>query len=114
MILTLKNKWKTRLNHVSLEWIKDFCQRWNIQEFALFGSVLRDDFNYFSDLDILLEFKPESNLDLFDLVRMKRELEEKFERSVDIIEKKMLENPYRQAEIFKTYQVIYSLQKSDF
>jgi hypothetical protein len=108
MIITLKNEWQSRLNNVSLEWINNFCQRWCIQEFSLFGSVLREDFNDLSDIDILLEFKPESNLDLFDLVRLKRELENKFDRSVDIIEKKMLENPYRKAEILNTYHIIYS------
>jgi predicted nucleotidyltransferase len=34
--------------------IKEFCQRWQITEFALFGSVLRDDFRPDSDIDVLV------------------------------------------------------------
>ena len=37
------------------ELIEDFCQRWNIKEFYLFGSVLRDDFNEQSDIDIMVQ-----------------------------------------------------------
>ncbi|WP_375328771.1 nucleotidyltransferase family protein [Microcystis sp. BLCC-F210] len=33
------------------EKIADFCQRWQVTEFALFGSVLRDDFRPDSDID---------------------------------------------------------------
>ena len=31
-----------------------FCQKWQITEFALFGSILRDDFTANSDVDILV------------------------------------------------------------
>ena len=30
-----------------------FCLRWNVQEFSLFGSVLREDFAPTSDIDVL-------------------------------------------------------------
>ncbi len=33
-----------------------FCQKWQVIEFALFGSVLREDFNDQSDIDILVSF----------------------------------------------------------
>jgi predicted nucleotidyltransferase len=42
---------------VSLDAIAQFCQRWNIIEFALFGSVLRDDFHPESDVDVLVAFE---------------------------------------------------------
>jgi predicted nucleotidyltransferase len=38
--------------------LADFCRRWHISEFALFGSMLRDDFDLDSDLDILVTFAP--------------------------------------------------------
>jgi predicted nucleotidyltransferase len=37
-----------------------FCQRRNIVEFALFGSVLRDDFRPDSDVDVLVVFSPQA------------------------------------------------------
>ena len=38
--------------------IADFCRKWRIVEFALFGSVLREDFRPDSDVDVLVEFAP--------------------------------------------------------
>lgn len=37
--------------------IADFCRRHHIRKLALFGSVLRDDFNPESDVDVLVEFE---------------------------------------------------------
>ena len=42
-----------------LDDIAAFCQRWQIVELALFGSVLRDDFGPESDVDVLVRFAPE-------------------------------------------------------
>ncbi len=37
--------------------IEQFCQKWNLTEFALFGSVLRDDFRPAdSDVDVMVQF----------------------------------------------------------
>jgi len=33
--------------------VADFCRRWMITEFALFGSALRKDFSHDSDVDVL-------------------------------------------------------------
>lgn len=88
--------------------IADFCQRWKITEFALFGSVLRDDFRSDSDIDVLITFDPNSGWSLFDWVDMKEELEAMFGREVDIADKEGLKNPYRRHEILKTHQVIYA------
>ena len=46
--------------------IQAFCQKWQIAEFALFGSVLRDDFRPDSDLDVLVSFFPLLLLPVFD------------------------------------------------
>jgi predicted nucleotidyltransferase len=46
--------------------IAEFCQRWHITEFALFGSVLRDDFRPDSDIDVLVTFAPDPGWNLFD------------------------------------------------
>jgi len=39
--------------------IADFCRRHHIRKLALFGSVLRDDFQPASDVDVLVEFDPQ-------------------------------------------------------
>ena len=40
--------------------IIEFCQRWKVQELALFGSVLREDFLPDSDIDFMIDFKPDN------------------------------------------------------
>ena len=39
---------------ISPEKVTAFCKRWQIAELALFGSVLRDDFDPESDVDVLV------------------------------------------------------------
>ncbi len=88
--------------------ISEFCRRWEVVEFSLFGSALRDDFRPDSDVDVLVTFSKDAQISLFDLVQMKLDLEKIFHRPVDIIEKDALENPFRKREILRTAQVIYA------
>ncbi|NET26433.1 nucleotidyltransferase family protein [Okeania sp. SIO1I7] len=95
---------------ISYSEIAEFCQHCNITELALFGSVLREDFHPNSDVDILVVYDSSCQLTLSKLLDMQKELEIKFGRAVDLVEKAMIKNPYRLANILKTYQVIYAKQ----
>ncbi len=88
--------------------ISQFCLRWGVVEFSLFGSLLREDFRPDSDVDVLVTFSREAQISLFDLVQMKIDLEKIFHRPVDVIEKDALENPFRKREILRTAQVVYA------
>src|SRR5438046_815603 len=88
--------------------IGDFCRRWRVTEFALFGSILRADFRPDSDVDVLLTFEPGAPWTLWDLSRMRTELESIFGREVDLVEKKALRNPYRRRAILADQQVVYA------
>ena len=91
--------------------ISDFCQRWRIREFAFFGSVLRDDFDAESDLDILVAFAPDADWSLLDHVRMEQELEALLGRKVDLLSRRSVErsrNWLRRREILETAEVIYA------
>lgn len=92
--------------------ITEFCQRWQITEFALFGSVLRDDFRPDSDIDVLLTFSPEQWLTWDDWQAMQTEIETLLKRKVDLVSKKYLKNPYRRHEILNTRQIIYAAEQS--
>lgn len=93
---------------INQERIKEFCQRWKIAEFSLFGSVLRDDFNPESDIDVLISFEPDVPWSLFDWVDMVDELKIIFGREVDLVETSGLRNPFRRKEILSRRQVIYA------
>jgi len=84
-----------------------FCKRWNISEFSLFGSVLREDFRPDSDVDVLVSFQHEENWSLWDLIEMAEELEKMFGRKVDLVEKEALRNPYRRHSILNGREIFY-------
>jgi predicted nucleotidyltransferase len=88
--------------------LADFCRRWKVVEFALFGSVLRDDFGPDSDIDVLVTFQPDAPWSLWDLVDMRDELHQLFGREVDLVEKDALRNPFRRHEILREYKVVYA------
>lgn len=91
--------------------IRSFCQKWQITELALFGSVLSEDFRSDSDVDMLVRFVPRAPWTLLDLVNMENELADLIGRDVDLVEKRAIEksdNWVRRSEILSTAQTIYS------
>lgn len=92
--------------------IAAFCRKWNVSEFALFGSVLRDDFRPDSDVDVLVSFPSyESTPSLFDHVDMQDELVEIFGRRVDLLTRAGVEesrNPVRKRAILESARVVYA------
>ena len=54
--------------------IQAFCQRWQIAELAVFGSILRDDFRADSDIDFLYVLKQNTHWKLIDLIGAEEEL----------------------------------------
>ena len=94
---------------ISLDKIAQFCRRWKIRELSLFGSVLREDFRCDSDVDILVEFEPNHEWSLYDVVDMEAELVQMVGRKVDLVMKGGLRNPIRRQEILETRKVIYAV-----
>lgn len=88
--------------------IADFAQRWKVIELAVFGSVLRDDFNSDSDVDVLISFEPTATWSLWDLTRMKDDLAAISGRTIDLVEKDGLRNPFRRQHIVGGSKVIWS------
>jgi predicted nucleotidyltransferase len=92
------------------EKIAEFCQRWKITEFALFGSVLRDDFRQDSDVDVLATFAPDADWSLFDHIEMQEELSSLLGRKVDLVSRWAIErsdNWIRRKAILNTAEPIY-------
>ena len=90
--------------------LQEICQQWKITELALFGSVLRDDFNSESDIDILVSFADGAKVTFFDLEAIEEQLSRLFNRSVDVVTKRAIEQSHnwiRQENILGNRQVIY-------
>ena len=69
--------------HIPEEKLTEFCERHRIRKLALFGSVLRDDFEEDSDVDVLVEFEPGVSVGLA-FFSIERELSEILARNVDL------------------------------
>ena len=96
---------------LTLSAIKAFCEGWQLGEFALFGSVLRDDFGPNSDVDVLIQFRSVRTPGLFGIARMQEELAELFDRRVNLVTRAAVEgsrNYIRRKSILETVQVIYA------
>lgn len=94
-----------------MEKIVEFCDRWHVTEFALFGSVLRDDFRPDSDVDVMVVFHPDARPTFSTLDQMEAELKLIFERDVDLITRRGIENSLnylRRREVLSSAQVIYA------
>ncbi|GMQ79853.1 MAG: nucleotidyltransferase family protein [Thermodesulfobacteriota bacterium] len=97
--------------HIPKEKIAEFCKKWEIREFALFGSVFSEDFCSDSDIDVLVTFGENVKHTLFDLVNMENELEEIFGRKVDIISRRGIEssrNYLRKNAILNSAEAVYT------
>lgn len=92
---------------VSQTQVANFCQQHHITEFALFGSVLRDDFTPTSDIDVLIDFAPGARRGFFALSALREELTRLLGRPVDLVTKGGL-SPFLKDEILATRQVIYA------
>ena len=88
--------------------IEELARRWNIIRIQLFGSVLRDDFNPQSDIDVLVRFLCGVKVDLMDFIDIQSEFEAVFGRQIDLVEEGSIRNPYRQKNIDQNKEVIYA------
>jgi predicted nucleotidyltransferase len=74
------------------EKLREFCRKWKVTEFALFGSVTRpEEFRADSDVDVLVTFAPDARWSLFDHVHMRDDLVEIFGREVDLLTRRGVE-----------------------
>lgn len=73
-----------RFAHEDHELIGAFCQRHRVRTLRVFGSAARGELTPTSDIDILLEFEPGVDPDLFELGGMQQELSDLLQRVADI------------------------------
>lgn len=94
--------------------IEEFCRKWRISELCLFGSVLRDDFNEDSDVDVLISYEGDHYLDRAERLAAQEELSAILGRKVDWVNKLALSDEWAPSwspkhlrdEIQKTAQVV--------
>ena len=101
---------KLKKNGISLSYsdIDDICSKYKIIELGVFGSSIREDFSESSDIDLLVTFKADAQVSLFDIMDLENELKKKLNRDIDVVEKAALRNPYRRKNILDTSEIVYA------
>ena len=95
--------------------IAEFCRKWKIRQLGVFGSALRDDFRPDSDLDLVAAFAPDADWGLLDHIQMQAELQHLFNRKVDFISRRALEqsqNWLLRDEILRTARTLFGTQQA--
>ncbi len=86
----------------------DLCRRNGIRKLALFGSVLTNRFSDSSDVDILVEFRPQERVGFFRLADIEAELSQALGgRKVDLRTPMDLSRYFRD-EVVRSARVLYA------
>ena len=88
--------------------IIELCDSHKVKELYLFGSVLTDQFNDSSDIDMLVQFNQVELLEYFDnYMDLKEKLEKMFNRQVDLVENQAVKNPIFRKVLDREKRLLY-------
>jgi len=77
--------------------ISKFCKNNHIRKLSIFGSALRKDFSPESDVDVLVEFEPDTRVGLIRLAGLEIELGRIIGRKVDLNTSGFINKYYRES-----------------
>jgi hypothetical protein len=102
----------SRILQVGDAWIDkvrlaDVCRRYGILELSLFGSAVRGEMRPGSDVDVMVEFDPNTRIGVIRFESLSEELEALIGRKVDLVTKRGLK-PWIRPQVLKEAQVIYA------
>jgi predicted nucleotidyltransferase len=93
-------------NHI--EQIKTLCDSHEVKSLFAFGSVVGDNFNDTSDVDLVVDIQNADPLKYADnYFALKFTLENLLGRKIDLLESNAIVNPYLKKEIQQTGVLIY-------
>jgi len=95
---------------LNLEEIACLCKRYQVRRLAVFGSILRGDFDpHRSDADFLVEFEPVPVAKrMRNYLGLREELASLLSRPVDLVEDGAIRNPYILQSVSEQQQVLYA------
>jgi predicted nucleotidyltransferase len=90
--------------------IETLCRTYRVRRLELFGSAARDDFDPTrSDIDFLVEFEPDAELNTFHAyMDLREDLARLLGRPVDLVMPTAIRNRYFKQEIEATRQTVYA------
>jgi hypothetical protein len=87
--------------------LADLCRRYRVRELSVFGSAARGEMRPDSDIDLLVEFLPEAEVDLVDHAGLMLDLSELLARKVDLVSKRGLK-PLIRASVLEEARLLYA------
>jgi predicted nucleotidyltransferase len=87
--------------------LADLCRRYHVRELSFFGSAARGEMRPDSDIDLLVDFLPDAEIDLVDYAGLMLDLSDLLERRVDLVSKNGLK-PLIRASILQEARLLYA------
>jgi predicted nucleotidyltransferase len=87
--------------------LADLCRRYQVRELSFFGSAARGEMRPDSDIDLLVEFLPDAEIDLVDYAGLMLDLSDLLERRVDLVSKNGLK-PLIRASVLQEARLLYA------
>ena len=85
----------------------DLCRRYRVRELLVFGSAARGELRPNSDIDLLVEFLPDAEVDLIDHAGLMLDLAQLLGRKVDLVSKNGLK-PLIRASVLQEARLLYA------
>ena len=96
------------IQQLQSEEIESICKSNQVKSLFAFGSVLRNDFNEQSDIDLVVDFEEKDPFKYTDLYfNLKSSLEKLLKRQIDLIEERGIKNKFFRQELDATKVRIY-------
>ena len=92
---------------IPLAAIAEICGRYGVARLSAFGSILRDDFNAQSDVDLVVEFLPQTRIGLIGIANMEADLAKVIGRRVDLRTPADLSRHFRD-EVLKGARLVHA------
>jgi predicted nucleotidyltransferase len=94
--------------------IQQLCIDHNVKQLFVFGSVLTNEFNDESDIDLIVEFEKMDPIEYMEnYFNMKFSLEDLFKRKIDLLENQSISNPIFQKVIDKNKELVYDRRNKE-
>lgn len=87
--------------------LADLCRQFRVRELSFFGSAARGEMRPDSDIDMLVEFLPDAEIDLVDFAGLMLDLSRLLGRKVDLVSKSGLK-PLIRASVLEEARLLYA------
>ncbi len=98
-----------KLIYDNLDRLIALCRKYKVKKLYVFGSILTPRFNDESDVDLSVDMLPESDplVSGKNFLNLYLDLQDLFNRKVDLVDEASIRNPYFREELNYTKQLIY-------